>query len=152
MPRRSLVTLLLLLATAALLPADTRPSAWTPPLHWAAARGYAAIVERLLHNGADLEQRDLIGRTALHRGARHPEVVQLLLRGGADVTATDAFDNTALHLGVRYQPVVEMLLDAGADVNVRNHVERSPLDYAIRNGESRYNLAIIERLLAAGAR
>ncbi|TVQ40286.1 MAG: ankyrin repeat domain-containing protein [Spirochaetaceae bacterium] len=151
MGRRAAI-LIMLAAIAGLTASDMRASSRTPPLHWAASRGYAAMVELLLRNGADIEQRDLIGRTALHRGARHPAVVELLLQSGADVTATDAFDNTALHLGVRYQPVVELLLDAGVDVNARNHVQRSALDYAVRNGESRYNLAIIERLIGAGAR
>ena len=138
--------------TVLLTGSDSPQSGWAPPLHWAASRGHAAIVERLLQNGADIDRRDLIGRTALHRGARYPQVVRLLLQSGADPLARDAFSNTALHLGIRYLPVVELLLDAGADVNARNHVDRTPLDYAVRNGQSSYNLAIIDRLLSAGAR
>jgi ankyrin repeat protein len=152
MSRTNRTILATMLAIALLVSADTPHSRRQPPLHWAASRGYAAMVEILLRNGADIEQRDAIGRTPLHRAARHPEVVRVLLENGADATAVDAFDNTALHLGVRFRPVAEQLIAAGADVNALNHVQRTPLHYAIINGESRYNLGIIELLIESGAR
>ena len=153
-PTRPTVLLVLAVLCSLVLftSADAAFTGRQPPLHWAASRGYAEMVRLLLQNGADIEQRDAVGRTALHRAARRPEVVAVLLEFGADPAVRDAFDNTPLHLGVRYRPVVEQLLAAGAEVNVTNHVHRTPLHYAIINGESRYNLGIIELLIRAGAR
>ncbi|EHY52408.1 uncharacterized protein HMPREF1120_00621 [Exophiala dermatitidis NIH/UT8656] len=50
------------------------------PLHGAAERGDAEMVEFLLNNGADATIRDTFGERAIERAARnnHPEVVRLL--------------------------------------------------------------------------
>ena len=57
----------------------------------------AAVIEALVHAGADLIQADSSGRTPLHLAAQtHPAVFPLLLRLGADPTARDADGKTPL--------------------------------------------------------
>lgn len=58
------------------------PNAEPPPLHLAAGRGSAALVEMLIHYGADVAARDATGQQATeyaHRGG-HPAIVDLLAR------------------------------------------------------------------------
>ena len=57
------------------------------PLHFAAARGHANIVENLLDHGADVNVGDRMGATALSLAvnANRQSVVKTLLEGGASV-------------------------------------------------------------------
>jgi len=64
--------------------------------HWAVNRGQAAVVERLLRSGADLEARNAYGGTvlgcavwsAVHEPRpAHVRIVQLLLEAGARVVS-----------------------------------------------------------------
>lgn len=54
----------------------------------------------LLERGADPNQRDVIGNTALHLAActNHTEMVTLLLKAGTDINAIDNSGRTPLHL------------------------------------------------------
>ncbi len=72
------------------------------PLHLTSE---AALVERLLAAGAEVNARDRRGRTALHRSCaahrRDLAVIAALLRGGADVDAVDDDGLTAYHHAAR---------------------------------------------------
>jgi ankyrin repeat protein len=54
------------------------------PLHLAASRGHAEVVDALISNGARVDAVTRIGDTAL-------DAVGLLISKGADVNALDAF-------------------------------------------------------------
>ncbi|BDI28663.1 hypothetical protein CCAX7_007140 [Capsulimonas corticalis] len=91
--------------------------------------------------GADIDQRDAKGRTALMRaiwGGR-PEQVRSLLAHGADPRLTDHQGQTALNLieGWSWRHGVEiqtLLLDLGLDVNTQDNEGMTPLMRAIRHG------------------
>ncbi|KAI5792862.1 ankyrin repeat-containing domain protein [Pyronema domesticum] len=78
----------------------------------------------LLEHGADIESRDMLGRTALSLAAlaRNMETVQFLLEKGVDIDSKDNLGRTPLvmtahaHHGIRY-PVFKYLVDKGADVH-----------------------------------
>jgi ankyrin repeat protein len=55
------------------------------PLCFAAANGYKSVVKLLLGEGADLESKDIMGRTPLSWAAEncHEKVTKLLLKKGA---------------------------------------------------------------------
>ena len=74
------------------------------PLHRAAARNHAAVVEILLGSGADPALPDSKGQTPLALAAQfgHEEALEVLLARGAEPTAVDARGQTALDLAARW--------------------------------------------------
>jgi ankyrin repeat protein len=89
----------------------------------AALDGNTERVKELIHQGADLNQRDDNGRTALMFAAinMHYESMKVLLEYGADVNARSDKGGTAL-MGAASAGdlrMVQALLDKGADVHAR---------------------------------
>src|ERR1044071_1884212 len=86
----------------------------------AAKQGDTDKVRKLLGKGADVNAKDLNGRTALMEAAlwRRTETVKVLLDKGADVNAKDNKEETALLATARVglAEIVKMLLAKGADV------------------------------------
>lgn len=78
-------------------------------LHQAAAYGAHHSVAWLIDRGADLEARDLDGRTPLMEAARggQAKTVRLLLDQGADGTSVDYLGRNALLLGAGNHRVLE---------------------------------------------
>ena len=142
--------LLISLLVPAVLPAEVVPV--RPALHWAAENGLIDIAALLIEQGADADETDHFGNTALHLALGYPDMITLLLQNGANVNAKNALGNTPLHLAVRDRRAVEALLAAGAKANARNGLDKTPLHYAMRQGTSPYYLGIVEILIRAGAR
>jgi ankyrin repeat protein len=101
------------------------------PLVYAAARGHAPIVRRLLDAGVPVDARHAHGLTALMWAAGHtndvPEgdglaTVRLLLERGASLELADDRGRTALLIAAErgHLRIVELLLEAGADPRVRD--------------------------------
>lgn len=81
------------------------------PLHHATEAGNLEVAEVLLRNGADVNNRDGFGMTALHTAAKHGHegLFELLCNRGADRTLLDNTNSTALrvardngHFGLPY--------------------------------------------------
>lgn len=121
------------------------------PLHWAAQHGHVEVVQTLIDNGADVNARDVFGRTPLHLAVGHPRIISLLLDAGANVDARDSLSNTPLHRAVPSIESVDALIRAGANVRAENTSGNTPLDIAMRYGNSRRSVAIVQRLVEAGA-
>lgn len=121
------------------------------PLHWAAQHGHTEVVRTLIDNGTDVNARDVFGRTPLHLAVSHPEIIALLLEAGANVNARDSLSNTPLHRAVPSIESVDALIRAGADVRAENTSGNTPLDIAMRYGNSRRSVAIVQQLVEAGA-
>jgi len=122
------------------------------PMHLAARVGKISMVEMLIEKGANIDSKDLAGRTPLFIAAEgdSPPLVDLLIANGADVNSRDNEDNdTPLHRASRGKnaAIVELLLLNGANVNLTNGKEESPLHIASKNGEA----SIVEVLLKNGA-
>ncbi len=126
-----------------------------PRLHGIAGRRGMQELQAALAQGADLQERDALGRTALHRYAVYNtgitptlEMMQVLLDGGLEVDARDRFGQTALHIAAQHQGrTTRFLLEAGADPNAVDRRGRTPLHLAVLRGVSH----IRDILLAAGA-
>ena len=145
----------ILLLFISLLPAPALLTAEVPvrpALQWAAENGLTEIAALLIGQGADVDETDHFGNTALHLALSYPDMISLLLESGASVNAKNAMGNTPLHLAVRDKRAVELLLAAGADVNARNGLDKTPLHYAMRQGTSPYSLSVVQTLIRAGAR
>lgn len=110
-----------------------------------AAVGYLDETERLLAAGADTEERDERGMTALLKSAERGagKCVEALLRKGADVSARNKNGSGALLLATESRSpgrtaIVKLLIAAGADVRKTNKAGVSPLENAAatRNDEA----------------
>lgn len=118
----------------------------------AAMRGDPEAVKRLIDEGADVNQADPQGVTALHYAAfgGHVEIVELLLDRGADANAVVPGQNvTALHAAANTGslPVVELLLAHGGDVTLEDSDGSTPLFHAA----DRCHTPIVKLLLEHGA-
>ena len=139
--------LLLLLA----LPGRHGPDS---PVADAAMQGDAATVRALLAQGADVNEAQGDGMTALHWAARNrdADLARTLLEAGADVGAGTRIGHyTPLHLAAEAGSgeVVGVLLGAGADPMARivGAGSPTPLHFAAAAGSER----AVEALVAAGA-
>lgn len=130
------------------------------PLHEAARRGHADIVEALICAGANIHATTSCSDkavshhchhlTPLHFAARSGDVrcVELLLKAGARADAMAYNNRTPLHYASKNGLIVNRLLKAGASLNARTEgFQWTPAHIAAKRNE----LEIAEALLEAGA-
>ena len=115
----------------------------------AARYGQVEVINLLLENGASVEAKDKLGRTAVLSAvqSRNAEAVGVLLAGGADVNARDSQQGTALQRAAGSfgnQAMVEALIKAGADVNAADKNGQTPLMWAARWGDSERVQALVD--------
>jgi ankyrin repeat protein len=112
-------------------------------------RADANAVKAMLDSGADPNQQNEIGATALMDAAAFSsaECVRLLLDRGAGVNAANALGVTALMWGTGDAAKVRLLLERGASVNAKTRDGVTALVTAARRG----NLDSVQTLLARGA-
>ena len=99
-------------------------------------------VRLLLKHGADLNWRNVLGRTALHQSVvgRSPQICQAILEKGADPSAHDVRVTTPLSLAVKNGDVeiTSILLrygsSASVDVGDGRFGQITPLEVAARDG------------------
>jgi ankyrin repeat protein len=126
-----------------------------PPtaLTHAAGEGETQQVEALLAQGADPDEIDGAGGTALMAAARagRVEVMRVLIKGGADVNRRDRRSTRwtplvhAIHK--RQAAAARLLLDSGAEADAAMDGGATPLMFAAAYGDT----AIVEELLSRGA-
>ena len=124
------------------------PQFQTPPIARAAEGGGLERILLLHSHGADLDERDASGDTALHTAAnwnRGRLVVQLMQAGAsADVVNNKRWTPLTYALAEENSDVVDVLLAHGADPNF-SPVDGGPLVFAL---DKPY---LLERMLEAGA-
>ena len=107
--------------------------------------GRTEWVEELIKSRADVNMKDIVGRTALINAAEYGRIdcVRLLLKAGSDVNVCTEMnsnythDHTALSKAAckGEAEIFDMLLEAGADVNMKNSLGRTALSYAAKYGK-----------------
>lgn len=109
------------------------------------------MVKAELARGGDVNAKDPLGRTALHRSAigGEMEIVNLLLEKGADIKARDSQGWTPLHWAASsgHADVAALLIDRGAAVEGKGELEDTPLHWAAIFDHR----DVVELLLAKGA-
>jgi ankyrin repeat protein len=119
-------------------------------LHDASAAGNVGIVQTLLDEGADVNERKMIYQnTALNVASMNGklEIAKLLIEYGADVNCQNKFGWTSLHSATRFghHNIVTMLLDHGADVDARKEDLLTPLHLASLNDRVEIARLLLER-------
>jgi ankyrin repeat protein len=113
-----------------------RQPAGDEPLQVAAKLQLPDLVKLLLDKGADIDDADNDGITALYVASEAGalNVVQLLVERGARVDVRDNSGGTPLHQAAKYTKgdVAAFLLQHGADINARDTQGLSPLAVALR--------------------
>mmetsp|Transcript_42118 Transcript_42118/g.126054 ORF Transcript_42118/g.126054 Transcript_42118/m.126054 type:complete len:1103 (-) Transcript_42118:630-3938(-) len=130
-------------STQMLTPPQTPPQPSSPiysgllvELISAASDGRLSDVERLISEGANVNEKTNMSplNAAAERG--HADIVDVILRAGADVNLQVVVGMTPLCFAASngHLDIVVMLLDAGADPNLANDSEYTALTYAALRG------------------
>ncbi|CAN9283212.1 unnamed protein product [Alternaria alternata] len=131
----------------------------SPPLQISAGNNHVAIIKPFAENGADVNQLDDGGITALivavsnscrdalealldmgasmqssARGSK--SIMQILLARGASAKTRDVHGRSALHYAVRHLKldIADLLIEYGADPLAQDDIGSTPLDLAVCHG------------------
>jgi ankyrin repeat protein len=138
-------------ATAQVAPGAEQSARYTGP-HAAAHRGDLSELDRLLAAKADVNTRDLHGRTPLHVAtfARQREVIRRLATAGADLGAleNDRYDAVTIASVADDEETLRVLLALGASAKLTtSRYDGTALIAAAHLGHD----GIVRQLIAAGA-
>jgi len=121
---------------------------WTL-LHHAAFECDRQRVSELIKIGADINAKDLQGRTPLSYALTKKNLgfMEFLIRSGANVNISDNNNVTALIWAVPNHnlALVELLLNAGAEVNCQDSDGWTPLHYAVMGKKKKIIQVLVER-------
>ena len=127
----------------------------TTPLIKASTKGDSSSVKKLISEGANINEPDSAGATALHFATSygHIDIVKLLIERGADIDKKDGKGYTPLFLAVcgEQASMVQLLINKGAYVNTQNGEGMTPLHYAAIHLTPKTSKNIIKILLDNGA-
>lgn len=129
----------------------------------ASITGNVSEINRLLDRGADINDKDIEGNTALmfasiySNNTNNLEAIKLLLDRGADINAENNNGSTALMLASEYSndsssiDAVKLLLDNGAIINHKDNYGNTALMVASDSTNNTSSLETVELLLDRGA-
>ncbi|EAY06402.1 hypothetical protein TVAG_403590 [Trichomonas vaginalis G3] len=110
-----------------------------------------SLVECFLSIGANINEKDSYGETALHIAAEHnsTETAELLISHGANVNEKDIDEQTALPYASHYnnKEIAELLISHGANINEKDKDEQTAFDIAALYNSTK----TIELLISHGA-
>ncbi|KAL8991865.1 MAG: hypothetical protein Q9169_007581 [Polycauliona sp. 2 TL-2023] len=116
----------------------------------AVEKGLIQMVETLLELGTDVNSKDYLGQTALHRATRreNEKIMRLLLKSGADVDCKDDDHRTPWSANLRCKKlgILQILLEAGADPSTCGQQGVSELYTAAKDG----NTDLVNYMLKSG--
>lgn len=132
------------------------PSPGYTPLQWAIKRGMWVAYERLLHHGANINQVNSQGQTALHYAiaagrceAKSLEVTKHLIQKGADVNAVSGYNETPLSIAIDLSDIdkARLCLEAGAKPYALNRAEKEVPMHLLVKAAANANHDMVKLLL-----
>jgi ankyrin repeat protein len=109
------------------------------PLHGACSFGHLEIAKLLIDRGANLEAKNIFGRTPLMSSCRFNQLksIKFLLSYYVDVHVVDKEGLTSLHDAVlsSVTEAVQVLLEAGASIDAKDIRGKTPLHFAAERGK-----------------
>lgn len=131
---------------------DARDSSGSCPVHLAAERGHAHVVELLIQHGTDISCCNGLKQTPLHAaaGGVSSDSVRLLLDAGGDIMARDNAGRTPLHVAASTgsPAVISTLVEAGADIEARGSISNRT---ALHEACASLRADVVKRLLDLAA-
>jgi hypothetical protein len=123
----------------------------TTPLIKASANGDSLAVQKLINEGANINEPDSKGYTPMMHAvlSGNIETVKTLLNKGADINARDKESgNTAVlwALSYGYFDIAKLLIEKGADINVKSPEGETVLDLALSSTQGN----IVDDLIKVG--
>jgi hypothetical protein len=106
-------------------------------------------VEKLIKEGADLEQRDDEKNTPLILSLENDtnDIVKLLIESGADISKINLRSESPLHIAAKNNDteLINLLIDKGADINEVSFGKDTPLLMAVKLNNIDAVQALVER-------
>ncbi|BDG76861.1 hypothetical protein wHmcTK_13400 [Wolbachia pipientis] len=116
-------------------------------MHLATKNSHLDVLEKLIKEGANVNERNKYGNIPLHWAASYGRlsIVEELIEKGADINAKNNNGNTPLHWAVKssHLEVAKFLISNHADVNAKNKDGWTSLHFAAAYG----NLNIVKLIL-----
>lgn len=147
-----------LLVTQGNAPVNAETRGGETPLILAVRNELLKTSKSLLRRGAEVNDQDVLRKTALHYGCEHKkenlELIQALLDAGADLDKVDSTGNTPLSIACKngHVNIVKLLLERGAVVDKSGKdKDRTPLLEACKLEDGKASAEIISMLFAKDA-
>ena len=107
--------------------------------------GYLSMIQVILENHPPIDEKDNLGRQAMHYAALHGniEVVHMLSEFGADIDCQDNNGQTPLHASIRHPMLVEQFIRSKIDVYITDKEKRNAMHLAMMEGQSDTFLRIL---------
>jgi hypothetical protein len=103
------------------------------PLHTATELGDTVLIEMIIENGYDIEEKNWIGQTALHIAAAngHLACLKYLIDKGAELEAKDNDKLTPLLLSAQNGQLecLKYLIDKGADLKAKDYYKKNTASF-----------------------
>jgi len=116
----------------------------------AVERKHLSVAQNLLNLGVDVNSRDSMGQSSLHRAtrAKRRDMVRFLIEHNAEIDCQNDDGRTPWSANVRGsdEQTLKVLLSAGADPSTKGHQGVSELYIAAQNGET----AVVKLMLDSG--
>lgn len=118
------------------------------PLLNATENNHLKVIEKLIDNGAHIDEADNYGKTPLLAAilTNNSTLAHRFINEGADLNKQNIWGQTALHLSIQKnkEELTKFLLDQKIDVNIPDEKGETPLHLAVRSKDIKTTALLID--------